>query len=88
VPLILKVLEIIFFFWGKTYNRAFLGVFRGGLDLFDPKIALRYPQDSLGVKKVSGPLEKPREMPHYMFFPRKKIISRTFKISGTLIVIM
>ncbi len=30
-----------FFVWGKTYNGAFLGVFRGGLDLFDPKIALR-----------------------------------------------
>jgi hypothetical protein len=27
-----------------------------------------------------------REMPHYMFCSRKKIISRTFKISGTLIV--
>jgi hypothetical protein len=25
-------------------------------------------------------------MPHYMFFPREKTISRTFKISGTLIV--
>ncbi len=25
-------------------------------------------------------------MPHYMFCPRKKIISRTFKISGALIV--
>ncbi len=25
-------------------------------------------------------------LPHYMFCPRKKIISRTFKINGTLIV--
>jgi hypothetical protein len=56
VPLILKVLEIIFVVWGKTYNGAFLGVFRGGLDLFDPA--------------------------------RKKITSRTFKFSGTLIVIL
>jgi hypothetical protein len=37
-------------------------------------------------QKGLGPLEKPREMPHYMFCPRKKIISRTFKISGALIV--
>jgi hypothetical protein len=28
VPLILKVREIIFFVWGKTYNVAFLGIFR------------------------------------------------------------
>ncbi len=35
------------------------------------------------------PLEKPQEMPHNMFCPRKtKKISRTFKISGTLIVII
>jgi hypothetical protein len=39
-------------------------------------------------KKGLGPLEKPREMPHYMFCPRKKITSRTFKISGALIVNM
>jgi hypothetical protein len=37
-------------------------------------------------QKSLGPLEKRREMPHYMFYPRKKIISRTFIISGTLIV--
>jgi hypothetical protein len=37
-------------------------------------------------QKGLGPLKKPREMPHYMFCPRKKIISRTFKISSTLIV--
>jgi hypothetical protein len=43
-------MEIIFFVWGKTYNGAFLGVFRGGLDLFDPKIVLYYAQDNLGVK--------------------------------------
>jgi hypothetical protein len=39
-------------------------------------------------QKGLGPLEKPREMPHYMFCPRKIIISWTFKISGTLIVLM
>ncbi len=38
-PLILKVLEIIFLSGAKTYNGAFIGVFQGGLNLFDPKIA-------------------------------------------------
>ncbi len=32
-----------FFFAGKTYNGAFLGVFREDLELFDPKIALKMP---------------------------------------------
>jgi hypothetical protein len=38
VPLILKVLEIIIFVWGKTYNGAFLGVFRRGLTFLTPKL--------------------------------------------------
>jgi hypothetical protein len=40
----------------------------------------RYAQDNLGVKKVSAPSKNPAKC------PRKKIISRTFKISGALIV--
>jgi hypothetical protein len=64
-----------------------MGFFEGGLDLFDPKIALRYAQDNLGVKKVSAPSKNPTKCP-IMFYPRKKIISRTFKISGALIVIL
>ena len=32
-------------------------------------------------------LKKPLKKPHYMFSPRKKVTSRTFRISGTLIVI-
>jgi hypothetical protein len=37
-------------------------------------------------QKGLSPLEKPHEMPHYMFCPRqKKIISRTFKIRGALV---
>jgi hypothetical protein len=59
-----------FFVWGKTHNGAFLGIFRGGLDLFDPKIALPYVPDILGVKKI--PSKKSLEMPHYVFCPRKK----------------
>jgi hypothetical protein len=63
----------------------FLGFFEGA-DLLDSKIVLCYAQDSLGVKKVSAPSKKiPRNAPLYVF-AAKKIISRTFRISGTLIV--
>jgi hypothetical protein len=54
-PLILKVLEIIFPSGAKHIMGHFLGFFEGGLDLFDPKIALPYAQDNLGVKKVLTP---------------------------------
>jgi hypothetical protein len=47
---------------------------------------MTYSQDNLGVKKVSPPLEKPRENAPLYVLPAKKIISRTFKISGALIV--
>jgi hypothetical protein len=63
--------RIFFFFAGKTYNWA--------------KIALRYAQDNLGVKKVSAPSENPKKCPIISFAPDKKIISRTFKIRGTLV---
>jgi tRNA A37 threonylcarbamoyladenosine synthetase subunit TsaC/SUA5/YrdC len=46
-----------------------------------------YAQDNLGVKKVSAPQKTPRNAPLYVLLAKKKIISRTFKISGTLIVI-
>jgi hypothetical protein len=81
-------MEIIFFVWGKTYNEAFLGVFPGGLDLFDPKITICYTQENLGVKKVSAPSKNPAKCPIICFACEKKIISQTFKISITLIFIM
>jgi hypothetical protein len=36
-----------------------MGHFLGGLELFDPKIAFRYAQAILGVKKVSAPSKNP-----------------------------
>jgi hypothetical protein len=45
------------------YNGAFLWIFQGDFDFFDPKIALRYTQDNLGVKKVSAPLKNPSKCP-------------------------
>ncbi len=56
-PLILKIWDIIFFLvLGKLHNGPFLGIFRGGLDFFDPKIAPR----------CAGPLEISLEMAHYV----------------------
>jgi hypothetical protein len=75
--LILIVCDVIFVHL-QTHNRRFLEVFRGGLEFLDPKIV----QDNLKVKKVLA-LEKPLEVADYVFFPHKKIASRTFRISGT-----
>jgi hypothetical protein len=63
----------------------FLGFFKGA-PTFGPKIALRYAQDNLGVKKVSVPSKNPSKC-HIICFARKKK-SCTFRISGTLIVII
>jgi hypothetical protein len=62
-PLILKIREIIFFVLGKLHNGPFLGIFRGGLDFFDPKIAPRCARDNLGVKKVLAPSKYPLKWP-------------------------
>jgi hypothetical protein len=42
-------------------------------------------QDNLGVKKVSAPSKNPAKCPITCFAPDKKIISRSFKIRGTLV---
>jgi hypothetical protein len=74
-PLILKVLEIIFLSGAKHMMGHFLGFF----EFF-------YAQDNLGVKKVSAPSKNPKKCPIICFAHEKKLISRTFKISGALIV--
>ncbi len=51
--------EIIFFLAGKTHNGTVLGIFRGGLDLFDPKIALRVGKGTgKGTGKGKGKRER------------------------------
>jgi hypothetical protein len=57
-PLILIVCDG-FFTVGKAHNLRFQEVFRGGLDFFDPKIALSSAQDNLGIKKVLAPSKNP-----------------------------
>jgi hypothetical protein len=47
-----------------------------------------FSQGNLGVKKVSAPSKNPSNCPIMSFARQKKIISRTFQISSTLIVIL
>ncbi len=47
-----------------------------------------YAQDNLGVKKALAPSKNPSNCPIMSFARLKKIISHTFQISGTLIVII
>jgi hypothetical protein len=45
-----------------------------------------YAEDNLGVKKVLAASKNPKNSPLYICFaPHKKILSRTFKIRGTLV---
>jgi hypothetical protein len=62
-PLILKIWDIIFLVLGKLHNGPFLGIFRGGLDFFDPKIVPRCARDNLGVIKVLAPSKYPLKWP-------------------------
>jgi hypothetical protein len=62
-PLILKIWDIIFLVLGKLHNGPFLGIFPGGLDFFDPKIAPRCARDNLGVKKVLAHSKYPLKWP-------------------------
>ncbi len=86
-PLIFENLEHYFFLvLGKLRNGPFLGIFRGGLDFFDPLNCPSLRSGQFRGQKSLGPLEISLEMAHYVVCPQKKIISRIFKISGALIV--
>ncbi len=65
-PLIFENLGYYFFwFWANYIMGHFsgIGIFRGGLDFFDPKIAPRCARDNLGVKKVLAPSKYPLKWP-------------------------
>jgi hypothetical protein len=66
-------------------NVAYTGTSDGGLPA-QAVNTLLYAQDNLGGKKVSAPSKNPAKCPIICFAREKKLISRTFKISGTLIV--
>jgi hypothetical protein len=46
-----------------------------------------YGQDNLGVKKVEAPSKNPENSPIMSFAQEIKIISPTFQISGTLVIL-
>jgi hypothetical protein len=82
----LKVQEIIFLSWAK-HIRGISWDFLRGPDLFDPEDAVPYAQDNLVVKKISAPSKNPSKCPILCFAFETKILSWTFKISGTFLVI-
>jgi hypothetical protein len=59
----------------------FSGHFEGASTFLTPKL------DNLRGKKSLGPLKMSLEMAHKVIVPQKKIMSRSFLNSGTLIVI-
>ncbi len=75
-----------FLYAGKTHNRRLLEVFRRGLDFFFTPNCPSRRSGQLGGEKSLGSLEKPLDIADYVFYPHKKITSRTNRISGTIIV--
>jgi hypothetical protein len=63
-----------------------MGPFLGFFEVAKPFLTQKLPL--AGSQRGLGPLEESLEMPNYMLFPRQKIISLTFRISGKLIVII
>jgi hypothetical protein len=68
-----------------------MGHFSGYFEVASTFLTPKLPLAALGTirgQKSLGPLEISLEMAHNVVCPQKKIISRIFKISGALIVIM
>ncbi len=70
-----------FFLWDNNFMSHFSGQFEGASTFLTPKLSLR------GQKSL-GPLKMSLEMAHKVIVPQKKIMSRSFLNSETLIVIM
>ncbi len=85
-PLILKIRDIIFFYFGQTKLWAISRDILRGPRLFWPLKLSRAQRGTIRGQKSLGPLEKSLEMAYYVVRPQKKIISRIFKISGALVV--
>jgi hypothetical protein len=80
VPLFKKLWDIIFF-WDNNFLSHFEGHFEGASTFLTPKLSLAALARSL------GPLKMSLEMAQKVIVPQKKIMSRSFLNSGTLIVI-
>ncbi len=66
----------------------FSGHFEGASTFLTPKLSLAAARDNLRGQKSLGPLKMSLEMAHKVIVPPKKIMSRSFLNSGTLIVII
>ena len=73
VPLFKKLWDIIFFFWDNNLLSHFLGHFEGASTFLTPKLA---------------PSKCPSKWLKKLLSRKKKIMSRSFLNSGTLIVIL
>ncbi len=67
----IKATDIIFLSWTNHIMEHFLGFF-GGASTFDPKIALSYAQDNIGVKRSCSP-KKSLEIPKLLFATHRTI---------------
>ncbi len=84
VPLILKVRDIIFFSRVKHIMGHFAGSFEGVKTFLTPKLSWAWRRAVLGSKKSRPPQKIPRNAPLYVLPQTKKLLSRTFKIRGTV----
>jgi hypothetical protein len=67
----LKEREIVFYA-GKTHNRPFRGVFRGGKDFVTHKLSNFLRGGQFMCQKSRGPLEKSQETADDLFFLHTK----------------
>jgi hypothetical protein len=68
-----------FFLWDNNFMSHFSGHFEGASTFLTPKLSKK------GSKSL-GPLKMSLEMAHKVIVSQKKIMSRSFLKSGTLIV--
>jgi hypothetical protein len=85
VPLFKKLRDIIFFFGDNNFVSHFLGHFEGASTFLTPKLSLAALNNLRGQKSL-GPLKMSLETAQKVIVPQKKIMSRSFLNSGTLIV--
>ncbi len=61
-----------YFLCGKTHNRLFRWVFRGGQDFFERQIVLSAAKGNFGVKKVEAPSKYSEKSPIMYFVSLQK----------------
>ena len=85
-PKFKKLWDIIFSFWDNNFLSHFSGHFEGALTFLTPKLSLTALGTIYRVKKVLAPSKCPSKRLKKLLSRKKKILSRIFLNSGTLIV--